>query len=186
MRSISFRDLKLIPELSRYNEIELIHPSNEELMLHWLGKIGFDTDYSVMYLPSKHRDMQNKVAVGFRAVGEISLNRGFVNSPMCSLVERMAVAGYTDRSLAQEMAERAGKTVDVQAISDREDLAGPSCEDFTNDMIEPDWKEVEGQIRALEDIRDQLRGPIRNSAGAYKTPTEYEEYFDVKPFYEEK
>lgn len=178
-RTISFRDLMVCEELAHIkNEIELLHPSNDDLVASVLSKIGFDIDYPVAYIPSKHRDMQNKVAVGFMAVGDISLNRDFINSPMCSVVDRMVAAAYTDPSLTKELANLTGNQVNFKALMDDEgDYAGDELDDS---LLEPDYEYVSQQIKQLESIRDAIRGPMYNEAGALKTYAEYKQYYQGK------
>jgi len=171
-RTISFRDLMLCEELAHIkNEVELLHTSNDDLMRSLLSKIGFDVDYPVAYIPSKHRDMQNKIAVGFMAVGDISLNREFINSPMCSVTERMVAASYTDPSLTRELSNLMGNQVNLKTLmSDESEYDG---EELADDMLEPDREFVSAQIKVLESIRDDIRGSMYNDAGDLKTYDEY-------------
>lgn len=170
---LSFRDLLLCEELAHIkNEIELLHTANDDIVEDVLRKVGFDTDYPVLYVPSKHRDMQNKVAVGFMAVGEISLNRNFINSPMCSVEERIVAAGYQDRSRAVEMQRLTGGRVSATILATDDDRIGDENE-YAPDLIEPDYEEVAKQIKQLEEIRDAIRGDKYNEAGDLKTFAEY-------------
>lgn len=172
-RVMSFRDLRLIKELSAYNEIELLHPSMDDRVNFYLERLGFDTDYAILYVPNKHRDMQGKVGVGFRAVGEISINRGFVNSPLCSTIERLIAASYQDPSLAREMAKMLNTSVNFNMMSGVEEELIDENEEFPPELIEPDYEEVSGQLKFLENLRDQIRGPCYNEYGSLKTPAEY-------------
>lgn len=164
MRTLSMRDIQRIPALSGYNEIELIHPGMDETMKKWLWQIGYDTEYEIQYIPSKHRDLSGKVAIGFQVVGEISLRREFINSPMCSTTERIAATGYYDPSLTRELSSMQGSKVDYNHLSevdgDDEDefggtlvLKGPDKDD-----VEEDYEWVSLQIRQLEALRDTIRG----------------------------
>lgn len=173
-RVISFRDLMVCSQLAHIkNEVELLHISNDDLVESILSQVGFDTSYPVLYVPSKHRDMQNKVAVGFMAVGEISINRAFINSNMCSITERMIAASYTDPSLTRELARLAGNHVNYKSLL--EDEAEGSGEEFTDDMLEPDHDIIAAQIKLLADLRDSIRGPMHNDSGDLKTFEEYKE-----------
>lgn len=155
-KTISFRDLKLIPELSHYNEIELIHPNLDETVKKYLGQLGFDTDYEIQYVPSKHRDMQGKIAVGFQAVGEISINRNFINSPLCDVTDRMVAASYADPSLTREMAGMMGSSTNYQSLL--EDDAVEDSGEYDAADVEDDYEWVMTQIKQLEMVRDQVRG----------------------------
>lgn len=171
-RTISFRDVMLHSQLSHIkNEIDLLKLENDDLMEKILKQLGFDTDYPVAYVPSKHRDMQNKVAVGFMAVGEISLNREFINSPMCSPVERLVAASYTDPSLTRELSNLMGNHVNFKSLL--EDEAEGDGEELPEDMLEPDRHYVAAQISVLADLRDRIRGSMYNEAGDIKTFAEY-------------
>lgn len=170
-RVLSFRDLRLITELSQYSEFELLDPRMDDRVNYYLKRLGFDLDYGVVYVPNKHRDMQGNVGIGFRVVGEASINRRFINSPLCSLTERLIAAAYQDVSRARELAYLLGSRIYYRDTDD--DYEDTSEEDFPADLIEPDCEAVMDQIKVLELMRDSIRGPYLNEAGAVKTPGEY-------------
>jgi hypothetical protein len=156
------------------NEIEMLHPDNDKAMALVLSKIGFDVEYPIQYLPSKHRDMNNKVAVGFMACGDISINRAFVNSYLCSTVERMIAASYVDPSLTRELGALMGHHVNYRSLLDDDtEWAG---DEMPEDMLEPDFEEVGRQIATLAEIRDSLRGSQYNESGDLKTYAEYQSH----------
>lgn len=163
-RVLSMRDILKIPELSKYNEVELINPDMDKILKPWLWQLGYDTEYEWEYIPSKHRDLTGKVAIGFQVSGEISLRREFINSPMCNTTERIAATGYHDPSLTRELSSMQGSKVDYNHLSevdgDEEDefgdtlvLKGPDKEG-----VEEDYEWVSLQIRQLEVLRDTIRG----------------------------
>ena len=172
MKTISFRDILVCEELSHIkNEIDLLSIENDEVMEKILAACGIDTQYSVLYIPSKHRDMQNKVSIGFMAVGDISINRKFINSPMCSTTERMVAASYTDPSLTRELANLMGGTVNFRSLQEESmDFEG---EELPEDMLELDRVAVANQIKQLADLRDMIRGTPYNEAGEIKCFWEY-------------
>lgn len=171
-RTVSFRDLLVCSKLAHIkNEIELLSIENDAVMASILGQVGFDIEYPITYVPVKHRDMQNKVAVGFMAVGDISINRSFVNSYLCSTVERMIAASYSDPSLTRELGALMGHHVNYRSLL--EDDAEWSGEELPDEMLEPDRHEVARQIASLIEIRDTIRGSQYNESGDLKT---YEEY----------
>lgn len=173
-RTISFRDLLVAEELAHIkNEIELLAIENDALVESILKKIGFDTDYPITYIPSKHRDMQNKVAVGFMVVGEISLNRSFINSSLCSTTERLVASSYTDPSMTRELSNLMGNHINFKALI-AEEGEGESDE-LPSDMLEPDREFVALQIKQLAEIRDMIRGTMYNEAGDLKTFEEYKQ-----------
>lgn len=170
MKTLSFRDLKLAEELSHLNEIEMLSIDNDDVMLSVLKKCGFDTDYGIAYIPSKHRDMQGKIAIGFQAVGDVTLNRDIINTSVCDMTDRLVAASYQDPSRAREMAGMMGGQIRLQSLLNDEDAEE---EDFPNELIEDDCDWVTTQIKQLEAIRDQIRGTMYNEAGALKTLAEY-------------
>lgn len=179
MISISVRDLLKIEELKHFNEVQLIHPSNDALVNKYLDELAFDIDYATAYLPSKHRDLTGKIAVGYRIVGELSINRKHINSPYCGITERLVAASYTDTSLMKELAELAGKSRNFDGYAG-DDM--PDGDDeralFPLDQQEPDYLEVAQQIKVLENIRDGIRGPMYSASGAMKMPEEYQAWLD--------
>lgn len=172
-RVMSFRDLRMIDELAQYNEIELLHPSMDNLVNGFLEQLGFDLSEGVLYVPNKHRDLQNKVAVGFRVVGRISLSREYLTSPLASAVDRLIAAQYTDPSLARELATMMGAGASFMAESSRDGLYDED-EEYPSDWIEDDMENIDSEIKALEAIRDSIRGPYLNAYGNIKTPAEYQ------------
>jgi hypothetical protein len=166
-RVFSFRDLLLIPELKGYNEIELLDPKLDPLVNKYLGQLGFDLDYPIAYEPANHRDMQGKTGVGFRAVGEISINRAWINSPLCDATERMIAAAHTDIGLARELAALMGNSI---TFKDAELDGTPDEKEFPESQTEPDYEEKRAEIKQLEAIRDAIRGNAYNEDGSMKLP----------------
>ena len=171
-RTISFRDLQLCTVFAGMNEIMMLDPSNDAAMASVLSKVGFDIDYPITYAPSKHRCMGNKVAVGYMAVGDISINRAFVNSYMCSTVERMIAASYSDPSLTRELGTLMGHHVNYRSLLN--DEAEWDGEELPENMLESDRHEVAMQIKQLEELRDSIRGSQYNDAGDLKCFSEYQ------------
>lgn len=108
MRSISCRDILVAEELSHIkNEIELLNPDNDELVKSVLTQVGFDVRHGIQYIPSLHRDMQNKVAVGFMAIGEYNTDPKY--KQFMDTFDRVVIAGMQDASLGREMANMMGQ-----------------------------------------------------------------------------
>lgn len=172
-RTVSFRDLMVCTKLSHIkNEIELLDIKNDAIMSDILSEIGIDIEYPVTYVPSKHRDLQNKVGVGFMAVGDISLNRSFINSSLCSVTERMIAASYSDPSLTRELGTLLGHQVNFRSLL--EDETEFDGDELPEDQLEPDRHEVAAQIKYLAELRDSIRGSMYNEAGDLKTFQEYQ------------
>lgn len=168
---LSFRDLRRIDELAPFNEIELLHPSKDAVVNKYLEELGFNTDVGVLYIPNKHRDLQNKVAVGFRAVGEIRAYSEYNDSPLCTTVERILAAAKTDPSLAREMSLMLGSYV---SLTMQDGIEYEDDEEFSPELIEDDYSDVAAEIQALCTIRDSIRGSFLNDYGNIKTPEEYQ------------
>jgi hypothetical protein len=171
-RVLSFRDLRLIPELAQYNEIELLNPELDSLVNSFLAKLGFDLDYGVMYEPSKHRDMQGKVGIGFRVIGELDINRNVVNSSLCGIEDRLAVAAYLDPTFIKEISPMLGSRIDYKAFQDE---PASDTDDYAPDYTEDDYEAVSSQLKLLTQLRDDIRGSIYNEAGDIKAPNDKKE-----------
>ena len=170
-KTISFRDLQVCSFFQNMNEIQMMSLENDGAMEVALQQVGFDTDYPVSYEPSNHRCMRGKVALGFRAVGEINMNSSFIESPLCTLTERMIAAAYIDPSLTKELSSLMGMRVNFRSLL--ENGSDSSSEDLPDDMLEPDRDFVGKQIKDLVILRDEIRGPILNERGEAKTFAEY-------------
>lgn len=188
MISISLSDLQLITELSRMTELEMINPINDELMMKHLHFIGMDVpDYAFCYLPNVHRNLQDKVVLGFRVIGETRCDHAFRNGPIASLTDKLVISSYFDSSLTEALGELTAKARDYESFN--LDLMEEQVDKYAawpDDQTEPDWKEVEAQIILLEELRDELRGPMYTASGALKMPHEYQEWVDTRSLYEEK
>ena len=170
-KTVSFRDLQVCSLFKNMNEIEMLRLANDDTMKLVLGQIGFDTDYPITYEPSKHRCMRGKVDIGFRAVGEINMNSEFIDSPLCTLTERMIAAAYIDPSLTRELSNLMGMRVNFRTLL--ENGSDSASKDLPEDMLEPDRDLVAKQIISLEELRDSIRGNMFNDRGEAKT---YEQY----------
>lgn len=167
-RVFSFRDLQRIPALSGLTEFQLLSIEYDDLVNQHLAELGFDITKAILYVPAKHRDLSGKVAVGYRAVGDISQDRTYLNSSMCLPIERLIAASKTDMSLTRELAKLMGSNVDL-----RDDGVVEEPEDFPEELCESDADNVAYEILILENMRDQVRGSPYNEQGALKTPQEY-------------
>lgn len=170
-KTLSFRDLQVCSMFKGMNEIEMLSLENDEKMEYVLSRVGFDTEYAVSYEPSNHRCMSGKTGMGFRVVGEINMNSSYINSPMCSLTERMIAAAYLDPSLTRELSSLMGMRVNFRSLL--ENGNDSSHENLPEDMLEPDREYVSKQIADLIALRDVIRGPIMNDRGEAKTFSEY-------------
>lgn len=173
--SISFRDIRLIKRLSKYSEEELLSPTLDKLINGYLETLGFDTTKAIVYVPSKHRCMQNNVAIGYRVVGELNSNR---NSPMYKSLtsyERAAAYANTDLSMAQELLAMTGRAIDYNEFCEADNHELDGSEDFYQSLMEADQAQVASVIQYMEKLRDDIRGSMFNDAGALKVPSEYQQ-----------
>lgn len=174
-RTISFRDLLITEELSNIrNEIELLHPKHDHIVGLVLRQIGFDTCQEIEYIPSMHRDMTGKVAIGFQAVGEINTDRQY--KKFLDVHDRIVAAGLKDISLAKDMAGLMGRSYSYNKNQEElkqkrkkafneddfseEELIdmGYSTGDNEDDYVEPDYKKNLAEIEQLNKIMLQVRG----------------------------
>jgi hypothetical protein len=173
MRATSLRDLMVAECLAHIpSEAMLVSPENDKLVASVLEQIGYDVKQKWEYIPSRHRDMQNKIDVGYMVVGEFSRDpkyRHFLDT-----TDRIICAGATDASMAVEMSNLLGKkhtyrgdekwddgsraaVDDPRYFSDSELLAlGFTQEDEeaiagSGDYIEEDWEDNLRNIKALDD-----------------------------------
>jgi hypothetical protein len=163
-RVFSFRDLQRIPELSKFREVELLHPSLDPLVNCYLVELGFDPNKPIQYRAAKHRDLSGKVAVGFMAVGEINPYSAFVKSSLCSLSERLIAAWHTDPELARDMATLMGSSLQAESSAIEED------DTFPEELVEPDYDEVVVELLNLENIKYNIRGSPYAEDGSLKLP----------------
>lgn len=172
-RVMSFRDLLLIEGLSKYRELDLLHPSMDDKVKFYLDQLGFNIDAPVEYIPNKHRDIRGVVAVGFRAVGTIATGHPFLRSRLATIEDRIMATYFSDPSLAIELSQMLGRGI---SFSDDDLLPADDEEEFPPELIEPDYEEVAAELKRLEELRDNIRGPMYNIAGSPKTYKEYAEY----------
>lgn len=168
-RVLSFRDIQRVPGLDKYTEVQLLSIERDKEVNEVLEVLGFDINQPILYVPSKHRDLAGKVAVGFRAVGQISGNDEYMNSRLCPLIEKLVWAAKRDPSLAQELFKLIGHSVNLEEEAIEEDG------EFLDEEVEPDFDDITEQIQALEELRNVIRGWPYNDQGNLKTPKEYQE-----------
>lgn len=176
-RVLSCRDLMLATSLKNIkNEVELIHPENDAIVINILTQLGFDCKNGIDYAPSLHRDMQNKVAIGYQVVAEMSTDRKY--NDYLDAHDRAARAGLTDVSLAKEMCALMGKSykynkgsgeqkvVNSKKASRYEDEGNEysdlyiddTGDDEYDDYEEADYQANLSQIQTLERLKKEIRG----------------------------
>ncbi len=172
MISISVRDLRRISAFGHIKtEVDLLDIKNDDLVAKYLAILAFDIEYPWAYLPSIHADLTGHIEMGFRIVGELSINRADINGPYCGLQERLIAAANTDISLLEELAELSGKTRMYATFSG------------TKGITQEHWQEDDHVakteiITILENLRDNVRGPLMAEDGSWKTMEEYKQWLD--------
>lgn len=180
MRNTSLRDLKLADSLSHMTEVQMINPANDNIVKEVLAEIGYDVTKGISYIPSYHRDMQGKAAVGFQVIGEYHRDKKY--HKFVDTFDRVVMAGLSDVHLAKDMAELLGKRFvyknddeaparglvdDPRYFSEAElyALGYTGFEDDTEDSFlqdhggpESDWEMINSQVEALIAVRISLRG----------------------------
>lgn len=160
MRAISLRDVLVAEELSHIkNEIELIHPDNDELVKSVLEQVGFDVRHGIQYIPSLHRDMQNKVAVGFQAIGEYSTDPKY--KQFMDTFDRVVIAGMQDASLGREMAYMMGQQfkfnddpeADVKSYTEAELNAMGFTDGNEDEYVDDDPEDSDRISREIEQLK---------------------------------
>jgi hypothetical protein len=164
-KNISVTDLQLIPELSHLRMIDFINPDNDALIAPFLKTIGFDLDYPIMFEASQHRNMQGKVVIAYRILGEVEINSSFQDSVWCTPEDRLIAVGYRDLGFAKEIAK--------SLVSAREYETSGTGEGFPPDQCNPDEEEIKMQVKVLEDLLLAIRGTPFKQNGSRATLAEY-------------
>lgn len=167
-RVFSFRDLKLIPELSHLTEYQMVRLENDALVNKALSLLGFSLRNPIFYVPCLHRDLQGKTAVGFRATGTLNNDMAYIESQLCPQIERLIHSARRDASLASELARMIGHSVNLD-----DDYASDPVTVFEEADVDPDYLKNAALIRDMEVYRDKVRGWPYNGVGSLKLPHEY-------------
>lgn len=169
-RVISFRDLQRIPELSKFSEAEILHPSMDAKVKEYLEALGFDIRKPVLYVPAVHRDLAGNVALGFYAAGEVNNDPNYLRSALCPTIERLVAIARKDLGLAFILSRMMGCGVDLTDEGLEEEDSN-----LPDEYYEPDADEVSALIQFLTHLRDHIRGTPHNAeTGALKTLDEYQ------------
>lgn len=182
MKVLSMRDLLVCEEMAHIkNEIEVLDPANDALIKSLLIQIGFDVSRELLYEPSKHRDLQGNVKIGFQICGEYSTDPKY--KKFLDTTERTVVAGMLDPSLGREMAMMQGRKNTYRNDDDKwEDGSRARADDaryyseaqllelgftsgsedevdpYENEYIERTWEEDLRAIKQLQELRMIIRG----------------------------
>lgn len=171
MKTISVTDLKLIEELSHLNYMELVHPSNDDLVSPFLRRYGIDTDKPIEYRAYQHRNLQGNVVVNYLIAGELLLDRTSLTNEFSSLEDRKIAASLYDKSLFEELHDM-GHTSPAYGGDNALDKSLPERE---SEEYREETSRISKEIALLEDILFHIRGSQRNADGSIKTFANYKE-----------
>lgn len=173
MKSYSVTDLQLIPDLSHLRMIDFINPENDKLIAPYLKMLGYDLDYPIEWVPSQHRNMQGKVVIAYRIVGETECNESFLSGPFATSEDRMIARGYQDLTLANDMAKQMTTGRDYGGDE------GQSEKGFPPELVMENEGVVAMQIQTLKDLLVMVRGDQYNPDGGRKTIYDYHEGWEA-------
>jgi len=171
MFNISCSDLLKLDDFAGMNEVELIHPKNDEIVLNHARTAGMDITGGYEYSASQHKNMFGKTVIGYRLVGELRNDSTFRSSLFCTPEVRTLSHLRRDVSLTQEMVKLSGGCFSYgkNAEDDAEDVREYES------MWEPDWQVLEQQINLLNQIAIDIRGTPYGANGGLRTWYEYQE-----------
>lgn len=155
MKAVSFRDVLAIPAFKGVRELDLLAPEFDNKVKEYLHIFGIDTRLPIEIRVAIHRDMHNKVGIGYQYLGEIRQDREFLNSKWCEIVDKVHAAAMQDPSLGREMCELLNKTIDYKSVSELPDEEWQSDEGVE---VDPEYERNVALIKQLESIRDIVRG----------------------------
>lgn len=174
MKTVSVTDLKLVSTLSHLNYFEIIDPKNDYLVMPVLEVMGFDVEYPVHVYPAYHRNLQGQCVVGYMYAGELSINKEHLQGVWATTSDRLIGAGYTDKSLAEELMAMNSVCMDYSSIYalEQEKLKdGLAVLTDYEDRVEEE--RITAEIKQLEELMFLVRGTQRNKYGNYKMSDEY-------------
>jgi hypothetical protein len=169
MKTISVTDLKLIDGLAHLNYMEMVHPSNDELVNNYLQMLGFDIDKPLEYRAYQHRNLQGQIVINYVIAGELLLDREHLTGPFGSLEDRMIAASLQDKSLFAEL-HSMGHTCPSYGSDGALDQEIPTRE---YEEYREEEQRVTEQIKQLEDLLFHIRGSQYKSNGELKTAWDY-------------
>lgn len=168
MKTISVRDLLLLPELSHLNEFSLIDPNNDELVKTYLHELGFDLAQPVEYIPCKHRTLQGKVVVSYLLSGELNMSEEFLSSSFATQEDREFAREFREIESGMRLQEEHEEEECHAFVSERKKRESA----LPFDQLESDSSAIEEIIASLAESLLSLRGDPFKSNGSRKTMDE--------------
>lgn len=152
--SVSFRDVLTIPEFNKYNEIQLLPVEMDSKVKPYLWQFGMDTKQSFSISAVKHRDLNDKVAIGYRYNGRLRLDKEWTTSKYCDVMQRISATAYYDPSLTVELCNLIGSTTDFNKLDADTDVN----EEFPHELISEEYLKDKMLIETLNSVVTHVRG----------------------------
>ncbi len=176
MKVVSYTDLQMIPELSKFNMFDFMHPNNDDVVNKYLYTMGFDFERSGLeYRVCQHRNLKGEKVIGLQIAGEIRIDREFLSSEWCTAEDRMIACGLYDRSLGDDLSKAMNVQVQygsVHALDDEESMK-------EHWQQQEEIERIEDELATLGIVLDSIRGDQRKRDGSLKRPRDYHE---VEPY----
>lgn len=170
MKTVSYADLKLIPQLAHLSHFDFMHPDNDSLVNEYLWLMGFNIHAGIEYRICHHRRLTGEAIVGLQIAGEIRTDREFLSSPWCTAEDRMVACGITDRSLGDDLARAMNTQVEYGGAFSLEDEEHKELW-----MTEAEIEKIEDEMEALMPLLHSIRGDQHRRDGSLKRPRDYHE-----------
>jgi len=169
-KRVSMSDILAIDEFKGLKEFDLLPVEMDNKVLPYLHMLGINKLLGYEVIADQHRNLQNKIVVGYSYIGEMRTCEEFKNSPFCSLEDRIIMTGSKDISLTKELSKLAGGG---SSMVEREEEDKDPEDLLTQEYVEDNWEQTTKQITALESIVKFVRGNPYNESGNRKTYLEY-------------
>ena len=174
MRPVSFSDMLTFPYFEGVTEDMLLQPHMDKHVAPYLHLLGGDIDYPYEIIASQHRNLNNRIVIGYRYILETRTDYNFIHSTLCETIDRISAAAYKDPSLAIEMASLMGQSVDFNCFHEAGVVVEDGSTNLPQDQLEDDFDGVSGKIKALQERVLVVRGNQRTESGGLKGLKDYE------------
>lgn len=154
--SFSFDDVRTLEPFCKLTEIDLLHPSSDRLVCPYLHLFGCDLDYPIEITATLHRTVYGKKHLGYRWNGSLRHDNEWINSKLCTMMDRLSVLSFYDASFVMELMQLSGSRVSYSTFSGVEQTSKKFK--LNVDQLSDDWKQVEAEIEQLNRIVKQVRG----------------------------
>ena len=154
--SLSINDLQTLEVFSKLNEIDFCHYSTDKLVLPYLHLFGMDVDYPFELVASLHRTAYGKKHLGLRYCGSLRHDQQWLDSKLCTMMDRLSVLSFYDASFVMELIQLTGSRVSYSTFGGVEQTSKKFK--LHVDQLSDDWKQVEVEIGQLNRFVKQIRG----------------------------